>query len=1023
MGESQSRRTVGDYEVALDAYAEPAPQLRCRNASGRELKKLPPALKNEPAVQELKGLAEWVGDHAAEARSHVERWMSRSLPVPTALVRAVWSDPYWRRALRYAVVAPYAQGPDGGPDIASAGLLTDVDPGPDGALRATGVDGSVSIHAPLLALPHPVLLDPQGTGQLERWHDLLDTFGGEQHIEQLHRTVWVRPDSSPAPLPRIPYGIWAFDGADYESGARFARVVSRFDGTISGESVHYSFSEAGLPHGLTLDLRYQGPMSAVGVHQFDWSRTHGRHGPGAYDTVPRVAWSEGVRAMAAVFDECDAPMSGEPLEADSTAAYQKFLVGCAEYGAVAPSPAEPAPPLARATDAQLLAAGAVLPGSPAGPDEEHLTARAYDWAALDAGDRIVRLVPRRAGAAEDVVADVLGLTPDTGTGQEVGRVRTRPLGFLARVCVARPQSAHLAMSLLSPMRRCAEQAPAKPGRSAGQLRDTLVRSTGSDPGLLPYALDEGARIVARAGSAAMARPLFGEAREADRKLGGPVDEDAHQELLSESAQLGIVTVKVLKEYRAEVAARTTDAESYRRYREIVRDWCRSGQEIPGAFAVDLTTGTETPLPDDDTNTEILAALLTRRGLEKAAPGVWAAWLPTLRRLLREQPELGDELLRLTSVPRGGSAAALARTAESWLDLLANVGVLARLTGEAASADHIPVPAAQRWLTLFLVSYQGMRLPVTGLESVLAAVARRTAAAGETRQPLAGLRTPLDRASTWRAGQNLELLAAQLRLGMPFADLEPYQRLEALHWLEKRGTAEVEALLAEPRFRDSIREELQEDVRGQLAYTVGRHPLGKAPKAARRIAERAPLRELLDEVLAQRAAQLSEGDSRDRLYAWQALLLHTEPLLHAKVAEHFEGPVRTALGADATLVLAETVAALCADAEHGAEPDAGVDGAAAGCPFAAMSADQARTVLAASGAELRALATGGHTGDPRTRAMLYLDVTVPERAALFRPVWDALDGFTDERCRTRASAVLLGVLECEEWQRELRALLD
>ncbi|MEU9981699.1 hypothetical protein [Streptomyces sp. NPDC050856] len=37
---------AGEYEVALDAHAEPKPVVRCRRAAtGRELKRLPPALR------------------------------------------------------------------------------------------------------------------------------------------------------------------------------------------------------------------------------------------------------------------------------------------------------------------------------------------------------------------------------------------------------------------------------------------------------------------------------------------------------------------------------------------------------------------------------------------------------------------------------------------------------------------------------------------------------------------------------------------------------------------------------------------------------------------------------------------------------------------------------------------------------------------------------------------------------------------------------------------------------------------
>ncbi|MFF8845188.1 hypothetical protein ACF08N_21130 [Streptomyces sp. NPDC015127] len=162
--------------------------------------------------------------------------------------------------------------------------------------------------------------------------------------------MFVRPECPPAPDPYRPHRrIRAFDGAAYNTGARFERVVSRFGGRIHGESVTFLLHDAGESYALRVDLRYQGPMAPVDVRGVMWDEAKGRVGPGAYDAVPRVAWSEGIRAMAAVYGERDVEGWGadrrDELPADSSAAYQVFLTECAAHAATTPAPSESAPPV------------------------------------------------------------------------------------------------------------------------------------------------------------------------------------------------------------------------------------------------------------------------------------------------------------------------------------------------------------------------------------------------------------------------------------------------------------------------------------------------------------------------------------------------------------------------------------------------------------------------------------------------------------------------------------------------------
>ncbi|MCX5588930.1 DUF4132 domain-containing protein [Streptomyces erythrochromogenes] len=1029
-------RAAGDHELTLEVRSGPKPLLRCRTAAGRELKKVPPALKAEPLVQELTALAAWIGDHADLTLASVERWMTQSLPVSAALIRQVWPDPYWQRALRHAVIAPY--GGAEGPDVRRAGVLTGIAAGPAGPLLVTGLDGERELHDTLVVIPHPVLLDPRGTGLLGRWHGLLDALGGEQGIEQLHRAVYVRPDCSPAPATdtggtrNTRDGITVFHGAAYASGARFERLVARFGGRIGGERAGFTFPHRGSAYGMVADLRHQGPAAPVSLHDFRFTDARGRQGPGTYDAVPRPVWSEGIRAIATLFDERD-PGEGRPaaaLPADSSAGYQSFLVECAAYAAAGASQADAPKPRPSADARQLLDAGAVLAGEPAGPGEEPLTARRYGSPLLEEGGWFVRLVVARAVGAHDAVARTLGLEPDAGGATPVGRASVRPLDFLSRVCRVHPGLARQAMALLAPLRTCATTAETKPGRAAAQLRASLKKLTADHPALLPHALDEGARIVVAAGSVAMARPLYAEARAAEKQLGG-IDESALRETVSEFGVLGVVDGKLLGQHRDDIAARTSASEAYEEHRRLVLDWCRkeSGiptsfvrdgvtrsrpRGIPASFAVELAEGAGSgPLAADDTNTEIFHLLLRGGGLEKAAASVWEAWAAPLERDLAEHPDTAGHLRTHLPEPRGSSAAAKTAAAGAWLALLARTGLLEPFTGGTPAASAESAKAANAWLTLFLRRYAGLRLPVAGLEPVVASIAARMREAGERREPLLGLQSETLGGDFRSVGVDLGLLALMKRVGMPLDEPAEGGRVWALQWIQRRGTDGVEPVLADPAFREPIRGELTAPVRGSLGYTVTRHHLTPFPKVTKKVAALEPLRELMAGILDERALRLRTG-GEDRLFALQDLLLHVAPFVVAGAASHFDAHVRLALAVEPAALLADTLRAGCL--AHGHDGDR-----TAPCGVREATADHARELLESADAAVRHRHAQMFAVEPATRRSRYLDFRegTPFAQDLLPVIEKTLPHIADDSCRSRALGLLQGVLWCETWQATLR----
>ncbi|MFE5945518.1 DUF4132 domain-containing protein [Streptomyces sp. NPDC056480] len=1021
--------------MTLDLRSGPKPVVRCRTAAGRELKKVPGSLGAEPVVRELTALAEWIGDHAAGVLTSVERWMTRSLPVSAALIREVWPDPYWRRALRYAVVAPYG---GTGADVERAGVLTGVVARPGGALVVAGLDGEErALDDAVVVIPHPVLLDPHGTGLLERWRKALVSLGGEQGVEQLDRAVYVRPDCSPAPGGRgLREGISAFHGAVFASGAHVERVVRSFGGRIGGERAGFSFGHGGRMYGMVADLRHQGPAAPVSLYDLRFAEARGRQGAGAYDAVPRPVWSEGIRAMAVLYDEREAPSGGssQQVPADSGSVYQAFLATCAEYAtAGAPEAGSPAP-RQPAGARQLLAAGAVLAGPPAGPDEEGVTARHYLSPLLDGEERFVRLAVARAVGAQDAVARALGLDPDAGEATPVGRAPIRPLDLLTRVCRAHPGLAREALGLLAPLRICAKTAATKPGRAATRLLSSLRKLTVNQPELLPYALDEGARIVAAEGSVAMARPLYVEARTAERRLGG-IDEDALRELVSEFRELGVVDEKLLKQYRTDLAARSSEGHAYESYRRLALEWCRAEnamptsvvddggtqprqRDIPSSFAVELAPGVGGPPTVDDTHTEIFHLLLRNGGFERAAVSVWEAWAGPLERDLAEHADTADRLRTHFPEPGGSSAAAKTAAAEAWLALSARVGLLERFTGTAEPSSLESAERANAWLTRLFTRYAGLRQPVAGLEPVVASVAALTRAAGEARDPLVGLKTRSLGGDFWGVGFDLGLLALMRRVGMPLGEPADEQGVYALQWIQRRGTAGVESVLADPGFREPIRGELTGAVRGSLGYTVTRHCLTPFPKVTRQVAASEPLRELMAGILDERARRVRSSGAGG-LFALQDLLLHVEPFVVAGAVKHVDGYVREALAADPAALLAKTLRDGCLAREH-----EGGDRVTA-CALGEVTADHARGLLEATEESVRDRHTEMYGGEPATRRSRYLDFRPGSAFAqdLLPVVEKTLPGIADDSCRSRALGVTQGVLWCARWQATLRGFMS
>ncbi|MGW4498797.1 DUF4132 domain-containing protein [Micromonospora sp. NPDC004336] len=269
---------VGDsYEISL-VDGKVAARSSGPRATGRPLKTLPKVLRDDPEVDRLRQLAQWLDRHTAECLARVDAWVVSSLPVPTGLLARVWPDPAWQGALRDLVVL--------GDDPAEPGFLRDVTD--TGDLRVVTLDGETVRLSPTTAtLPHPVRLP-----------DLADLrgFAGEleitQRVEQLHRGTWGRPDG----LRERDTAITDFRGTTVPN--RLAARAATLGFRVSGSQVTCRVWEDGrtVEAAMLFDEDYWDSEATLG--SLSWSVVDG---PTLRLTeVGPVAWSEGMRMATAL---------------------------------------------------------------------------------------------------------------------------------------------------------------------------------------------------------------------------------------------------------------------------------------------------------------------------------------------------------------------------------------------------------------------------------------------------------------------------------------------------------------------------------------------------------------------------------------------------------------------------------------------------------------------------------------------------------------------------------------------------
>lgn len=268
------------YEVTLHSG-----EVICRNRAGTQLRSVPKAVRDDPAVAGLRRLTQWLEQHEARCRADIERWMIRSLPVPAAVLASVWPDRAWRDALTDLVVAGAS---DGGWDPDEVGFLREVSPAGIGVVKLDGE--SVRLAAPVVVIPHPVLLP-----ELDEIREFAADLGVRQRIDQLFREVWRRP----AGIDPEATAIGDYAGGRYEQLRYLAARAGKLGFPVRGGNAVCRVFEAGRAVEARSWVGSDDPYYETETGNLVFTDQVGHALPLA--AVGPVAWSEGVRMAAALY--------------------------------------------------------------------------------------------------------------------------------------------------------------------------------------------------------------------------------------------------------------------------------------------------------------------------------------------------------------------------------------------------------------------------------------------------------------------------------------------------------------------------------------------------------------------------------------------------------------------------------------------------------------------------------------------------------------------------------------------------
>ncbi|MGC4954636.1 DUF4132 domain-containing protein [Actinomadura citrea] len=842
------------HEVTVEGTRRPV--LACRTAAGGVPAKVPAGVRKDPTAVRLAALCDRLGEHARAVHDRVESWMVRSSPVPAAVFAAVWDDPVWRETLTDLVIAPIV---DGAPDLGRCALLRE----------------GVWTGADAFAIPHPLLLGDE----LPIWRGRNLT----QVVEQVRREVWTRPASMDRTFGVV--DTFGYLDAWYESGAAFERRVHKLGGRIKGGRARFTV-HAPEPLGVEIDLDWSGPMSPAYMASLSFT-AGGRE-------IGDITWSEGVRILMALYADRTVDETVPVVEAAE--AYSHYCdAHQGEPGTVVPSG------ITAPAREVLLRAGAVLPGAPAGSDEDTCVAVRYEHSVLD--EPVVELVRLAAVDGDKAEKSLYGLAPVAVTG--VGTVLAGPLGFLASALYRYPAHRARILAAHTDLRAARGLASRKPG-----LARTALTRTGDDlethaPELLPPFYEECARILAAAGSARFAAAFFEKARAAEDAHALPVDEAAlvAAHLAAGPDAAGTAT---LRKHGKRLAARHPALGAYRWHRSLLTEWC---EEVPdgadgalaladGWAALAKAGGHALGGPEDE---RAVRALLGSGCMESAPRALWKFVLPLLGPMARADAGIGRALLGILPLPAKDTPKAKSAAVSLLLGNLAGAGLTAPFTTSPGLAG----PAARDWLGRFLKLYAGLVLPVSGLGDLLHDAGARLRAEGLTCDDHeAVLGVDEDEVNRWEeTAADLPLLDLLLDLGVPLARPRLLHTFKLHDRLASGAGTDLAAVAADPDWAPLLRDAIVGNVTNQLNVTEPAVPKQTAPETVRALTTTPGTARIVAAILAEHAERVPDQGLPDA----HAALCDAERFTIAGVPGPFLDSVRTiATGTDPARALATTL---------------------------------------------------------------------------------------------------------------------